>query len=281
MPLLSVVIPSHRRADLLRACLRSLQTHAPADTEIIVCDDGSPAGLVSATAALFPEVLCLRTDTAHGFARTVNAGMAHARADIVQVLNDDTTVTAGWTVGPLSAFADAAVGSVAPLVMQHARPTHIDSAGDEFDPGGFARKRGHGQRLTNALRTPAEVFGASGSSAFYRRSAFQNVGGYADDFGAYFEDVDLAVRLRRAGWRCRYEPSSVVTHRIGGSYRPGPALARLQSRNEERLFLRHIAPHGWGRHTAVLAGKALLRCRDGLLLPWLIGRVDAWRESVG
>jgi hypothetical protein len=88
----------------------------------------------------------------------------------------------------------------------------IDSAGDEYDAGGFARKRGHGERLSAGYQRPCEVFGASASSAFYRADVLRAVGGFPADFGAYFEDVDLAFRLNRAGYRVRYEPAARVDH---------------------------------------------------------------------
>ncbi|HET6576097.1 MAG TPA: glycosyltransferase family 2 protein, partial [Fimbriiglobus sp.] len=81
-----------------------------------------------------------------------NAGIAAASAPVVELLNDDAEVAAGWADAALRWFADPRVGAVAPLVLQNdpdrlARglPPLIDSAGDEYDPGGYARKRGHGQ----------------------------------------------------------------------------------------------------------------------------------------
>ena len=147
---LSVVIPSHRRADLLRLCLTSVAAHRPADSEVIVVDDASPGGCVSATAADFPFVRIVRLPKQSGFCVAANAGIRAATGDVVQLLNDDTEVTPGWAAAAVRHFADPHVVAVAPLVLQldpH-RPPHlpplIDSAGDEYDPGGFARKRLHG-----------------------------------------------------------------------------------------------------------------------------------------
>ena len=146
---LSVVIPSHVRADLLRLCLASVERFAPSGTEIIVVDDGSPGGVVSRTAREYGAIRIIRHARARGFCASANAGVALASAPVVQLLNDDAEVTEGWAESALQSFADKRVAAVAPLVLQndsHRRaaglPALIDTAGDEYDFGGFARKRG-------------------------------------------------------------------------------------------------------------------------------------------
>jgi GT2 family glycosyltransferase len=237
---------------------------------------------------------------------------------VVELLNDDAEVTAGWADAALGWFADARVAAVAPLVLQNdparlARglPPLVDSAGDEYDPGGFARKRGHGRLMIDDLRlkiekpgpaphtaassapvvnpqssilnlqSPGPVWGASAAAAFYRRDALLAAGGFPGHFGAYFEDVDLSFRLRRLGGQIVYEPGSVVWHRVSASYgkRPPRRVLEQQSCNEERVFWRNTPAREvlWRlpRHAAVLAGKAVLRWQEGTLLPWLLGRVRA------
>ncbi len=200
---LSIVIPSHSRADLLRACLSSVIRQAPAGTEIIVVDDGSPGGAVGAAATAFPEVQCLR-QARGGFCAAANAGIEAATAPVVELLNDDTEVDAGWAEAALAHFDDPAVAAVAPLVLRWTGQPEtevIDSAGDRYFRGGVAAKRGHGEPLGPDYLQSCRVFGASASSAFYRRDLLRRVGSFAERFGAYFEDVDLSFRLHRAGGR--------------------------------------------------------------------------------
>jgi GT2 family glycosyltransferase len=279
---LSIVIPSHNRPDLLQLCLASVRAHAPPETEVIVVDDGSPGAVVSEVAVAF-GVTAIRHARSRGFAAAANRGIAAASGRVIELLNDDTQVTAGWAEAALALFADPTVAAVAPLVLRgpcgDVVPV-IDSAGDEYDPGGFARKRGHGRRLTADYQLRCDVFGASASSAFYLADVLRAVGGFPEEFGAYFEDVDLAWRIRRAGFRAIYEPRSVVWHRVGSSYRKRRALVERQSRNEERVFWRNV-PEPWGRlprHVAVLAGKALRRIREGTFISWAVGRLRAFAE---
>jgi len=286
-PPLSIVIPSHNRPDLLRLCLASVCRHAPAGTEVLVVDDGSPGAVVTRAAEEFAEVHCLRRDRQGGFCVAVNAGLAAARHPIVELLNDDTQVQAGWAEAALAHFADPSVAAVAPLVLRGPDGAgglpHIDSAGDRYFVGGVAGKRGHGRELGPDYLRPGPVFGASASSAFYRRAVVLAVGGLAEHFGAYFEDVDLSFRLHWAGYQVIYEPAARVWHRLAASYGPPRwDLLEQQACNEERVFWRNLPGTLLWRslplHLAVLAGKAWRRWRRGQLLPFLCGRLRAWRE---
>ncbi len=257
----------------------------PPGCRVVVVDDGSPGGVVRRTAEQFGRVEVVRRESPGGFAVAANLGIAATDSDIVELLNDDAVVTAGWADPALRAFADPSVGSVAPLVLRldgdpgAVATAKIDSAGDEYDSGGFAAKRATGRAVAGAGLVSGPVWGASASAAFYRRSALDEVGRFPECFGAYFEDVDLAHRLNRAKWRCHFEAESVVWHAVSASYGQSPPrhTLRMQSRNEERVYWRNAASaRTLPRHAAVLAGKALRRLREGALAPWLLGRLDAW-----
>jgi GT2 family glycosyltransferase len=282
---LSIIIPSHNRPDLLRACLSSVSRHAPAGAEILVVDDGSPGGTVRAVAAEFPHARALRSPRRRGFCAAANAGIAAARAPVVELLNDDTEVEAGWAAAALAHFAAPEIAAVAPLVLCRGgdRETVIDSAGDRYFRGGVAGKRGHGEPVGSAYLRPCRVFGASASSAFYRRDVLLRVGAFPERFGAYFEDVDLSFRLHRAGGEVLFEPASRVRHRVSASYgRPRRRLLERQSRNEELVFWRNLPARELARalpmHLAVLAAKGWRRWGEGNLWPFLAGRLGALAE---
>jgi GT2 family glycosyltransferase len=230
----------------------------------------------------------LRLARRGGFCAAANAGVRAAAGEFVELLNDDTEVTAGWADAASRALAVPGVGAVAPLVLiwpgDGPGGPRVDSAGDRYFVGGIAGKRGHGRPLGPEHLRPGPVFGASASSAFYRRDAFLAAGGFPESFGAYFEDVDLSFRLHRAGWRVLYEPASRVLHRVSSSYGPprNELLAR-QSRNEERVFWRNL-PRGvllraLPLHLAVVAAKAWRRWREGALVPFLCGRLGVLGEA--
>jgi GT2 family glycosyltransferase len=280
---LSVVIPCWKRVDLLTLCLASVQKHAPKGTEIIVVDDASPGLIVSKVAADFVGLRVLRLPHRKGFCGAVNAGVAEAGGDIVEVLNDDTEVAAGWAEAALAWFRDPNVGAVAPLVLFGPEGDRIDSAGDRYFAGGVAAKRGHGDPVIQAPTLPEPVFGASGSSAFYRRDLLLSVGGFPEEFTAYFDDVDVSFRLQRAGRRTIFEPASRVLHRVGASHgNPSRQLLEQLSRNEERVYWRNLPAAALARtlprHLGVLAGKAMRRWREGTFGPFLCGRARVLGE---
>ena len=283
---LSIVIPSYARADLLQLCLQSVTTFASHGTEILVVDDCSPDAIISRTAERFDDVRVLRMPKRSGFCIAANAGIAATTSEVVELLNDDTEVTVGWADAALRWFDDPKIAAVAPLVLQNdpvrlslGLPSFIDSAGDEYDRGGFARKRDHGS--VHSRQVPGPVWGVSASSGFYRRSALVDAGCFPHDFGAYFEDVDLSFRLRKSGHEIWHDPASVVWHRVSASYgkRPSRRVLELQSCNEERVFWRNLQGadrlKNLPRHVAVLFGKAARRLSEGTFTPWVTGRVRA------
>src|SRR5215218_10398173 len=113
LPSLSIVIPSHNRPDLLRLCLASARAHAPAATQVIVVDDGSKGAVISRATADFDRIEVVRHERPRGFAVAANRGIAAATGDVIELLNDDTQVTAGWAEAGLAAFAEAGVAAVA------------------------------------------------------------------------------------------------------------------------------------------------------------------------
>ena len=144
-------------------------------------------------------------------------------------------------------------------------------------------KRGHGQRSDDwSARPVEEVFGASGSSAFYRADALRKSGHLDMLLVSYYEDIDLAFRLRWAGYRCVYTPHCVIHHDISATNdHKSPALQRRISRNLELVFwwnlpLRSLwlaaVPHL--AFVAAQAGWRLVRGRPG---PFVAGKLDALR----
>ncbi|MBX6315519.1 MAG: glycosyltransferase family 2 protein [Isosphaeraceae bacterium] len=285
-PLLSIVIPTYNGRHLLATCLASIARHRPAmiAMEIIVADDASTDGTAAWLASAHPDVHLLRRNQNGGFCAAANAGIAAARGEFIQLLNNDTEVTAGWVEAGLAPFAEPTVGSVAPLVLVRSDPSRVDSAGDSYSLLGWPTKRGHGQPAALWERHPADlVFGASGSSAFYRASALARVGSFDPSFGAYYEDVDLAFRLRWAGYRCVFAPACRILHEVSASHdHARPELQRRMARNAEVLFWTSL-PLPWllaaiGPHLAFTLLQAGWRLVRGRLGPFILGKLDALRE---
>ncbi len=286
-PVCSIVIPTYNGRALLERCLAAIERHRPVDPrmaiEVVVADDASTDGTAEWLAERNPWARVVRLERNGGFCAAANAGIAAARAPFIQLLNNDAEPTAGWVEAGLAPFAQAAVGSVAPLVLVRDDPARVDSAGDAYTFFGWPTKRGHGEPAQRwADRTPDEAFGASGSSAFYRSAALEKVGGYDALLGAYYEDVDLAFRLRWAGYVCVFTPRSVVLHEVSATYdHRRPALERALSRNAEIVFWSNMPPAmlalGLSPRLAFLAAQWVWRLVRGRGGPFLKGKLDALR----
>lgn len=280
MPLtVSVVIVNYNGWELLRDCLTSLaHQERPAD-EIIVVDNGSSDGTVDRLPQAFPEVRLIPSPVNLGFAKGNNLGIARAHGEVVILLNNDTVADPGFVralVEPLE--RDARIGAVASTMVFSSRPDIVASAGIEVYADGLALDRGLGlQRSDLSGETP--VFGASAGAAAYRRTAVDEVGRFPEAFFMYLEDVDLAWRLRLAGWDVVHAPDAVVEHHYSASAIEGsPAKRRFLARNRlwviarcmpTALLRRHW--HQILRYEAMAGGYALIR-RDW---PALIGRLAA------
>jgi GT2 family glycosyltransferase len=277
---LSVIVPNYNGRRHLERLLPSIARLAPPGTQVLLVDDASIDDSAAWTRRHFPRIEVVAAERNGGFCAAVNAGLARATGRVVELLNNDTEVLPGWPDACLRHFADPSVGSVAPLVLQMNDPERIDSAGQEYHVCGWAYDRGHGQRLSDAFLTKREVFGPSGSSGFYRREALARTGGLLPEYGAYFEDTDLAFRLRWAGYRCIYEPATRVLHAGSSTYgKQSPRTTRSLARNEELAFWINLPPRdlmvGLVPHLAFQLVRLVRHATTGRLWPYLCGKWEA------
>jgi N-acetylglucosaminyl-diphospho-decaprenol L-rhamnosyltransferase len=115
--------------------------------------------------------------------------------------------------------------------------------------------------------TPQVVGWVSGSLFMARRSAFEAVHGFDERFFMFFEDVDLAFRMKRAGWRCLYEPRASITH--SGAHATGKNMSFMvrQHHRSAELFMANLYPH-WYQWPLRLVLRGGLRLRSLLLTGW-------------
>jgi GT2 family glycosyltransferase len=253
----AVVIPNYNGARWLPGVLESVAAQSVAPAEVLVVDDGSTDGSLGLLAERFPAVRVLARRTNGGFARAANAGIGAARAEAVALVNTDVVLAHDWLEHAVAALDGAAgAASVATKLVDRDDPALLYDAGDVLRRDGACEQRGRFERDGGRYDTPGEVFSACAGAALYRRSALLEVGGFDERFGQYLEDVDLGLRLRLAGWACRWEPRAVARHAGGGS----------------SAELRH-GPRAWvERNTLLLAARAF-RVR---WLPQIAYRQLAW-----
>jgi GT2 family glycosyltransferase len=240
----SVVIPNWNGRRWLPGCLASLALQQLPPAEVIVVDNGSADDSLAYLQAEHPGVRVLALGANTGFAHAANRGIAAAASGLVALINTDVELEADWLAVTCAALShDPRVGSVACKMLQLDDRRAIYDAGDVLRRDGACVQRGRFERDDGRFDAPDDVFGACAGAAVYRRDAVLGVGGFDERYFAYLEDVDLALALRRAGWRCRYVPAVALHAGEGSSPRPGAHHFYVQ--RNTLLLIAKAFPVGW------------------------------------
>lgn len=224
------------------ACLESLaaSTHAP--LTILLVDNGSPDGSGDRLHERFPALPYLQTGQNYGYAGGMNRGiqwaLAHG-ADFVLILNDDTVVDPECIRGLVRAIDESGAAVSVPQILYFDDPQRVWYAG-----GRISRTRALGVHLrenrpSDPGQTRAPISFVCGCCFLIRADVARVTGGFDESFFAYVEDVELSVRLSRAGYHMVYEPSARVLHRVGMATEPTPFQIRQRDRNRRRLVAKH------------------------------------------
>ncbi len=255
-PAISVVVPNWNGRNWLPECLDAIARQERAPDEVIVIDNGSADGSLEYLQAWHPAVRVHALGANTGFAHAANCGLAVATGSFVALVNTDVVLAPDWLRRVAAALeGDPAAASIACKMLSLDRPDVVYDAGDVLRRDGACEQRGRFGRDDGRWDVPGEVFGACAGAALYRRDAALEVGGFDERYFAYLEDVDLALRLHLAGWRCRYEPA-VALHAGQGSS--------------------HQLPHG---HLFMVQRNSLLLMAKAFPLRWLpmvIYRQTGW-----
>lgn len=283
----AVVIPSWNSAGLLPRCLDSLAGQG-AELELLVVDNGSSDGSVELLRERGVPYVSLPENV--GFAAAVNLGAARTEAPAVLALNADTVLEPG-AVGRLAEAlaADPGLGGVQPRILQlepgvegEVERARLYSRGMALSPDGRAFEEGAGEVQDSRGTAAREVFGVCGAACLLRRELFAQLGGYDERYFAFYEDVDLNVRARIAGWRFAYVPEAVVWHVGNASWlaeapSPGAWNARLVARNRLATQAKFMPARSLPRIAAVEAGALARAARQRRLWATLAGKLAALR----
>ncbi|MGB7565696.1 MAG: glycosyltransferase [Prochlorococcaceae cyanobacterium] len=237
-PLVSVVVPIHNKYSITRRCLAAL-AYAPTRVpfELVVVDDGSTDGSADFLAAEAPGVIVVRHDYARGFNQACHSGVAASRAPFVVLLNNDTEPCCQWLeelLDPFERWSDTGLVG-AQLIYPDGR---LQEAGGIVWGNGEAWNYGRGLNPHHpGVAYGRQVDYVSGAALAIPRELWNQLGGFSPEFSpAYYEDTDLAFKVRAAGHTVRYAPLARVIHHEGLS-------CGTQIGNEEGLK-RFQALHG-------------------------------------
>jgi len=245
----AVVIVTWNAARFVDGCLSSLKALARPPAEMVVVDNDSSDGTVAMVRERFPEVRLIAAGGNTGFCHANNLGILATTAPFLLVLNPDTALDARFLEELLPAFDDPRVGLAAGKLLRFDGVT-LDSAGQLLGRSRQPIDRGFGTLDRGQYEVDDEVFGACGAAALYRRTMLDEVadgpGLYFDEaFFAFYEDLDLAWRAQRAGWRAVYRHRAIGRHARGSAgTAAGPRrFTALLGRSPEVRFF--VARNRW------------------------------------
>ena len=239
-PAISIVIPTWNRCGLLFECLHSLDCQTFRDFEIIVVEDGGTDDTVALLRSRRPEVRLVERTANGGFARAANDGILLARGEYIFLLNNDMTLHPDCLALLIAQARRSGMDMLSPLVLWRDNPETVYAAGDRIRRSG--RPESIGFRMPRAaLAIQEEVFGVSAGAGLYHRRVFDVVGMLDERFVAYFEDSDLSLRARLAGFRAGLCAKAVALH-VGSASLEGRTWWRSRQcyRNHALLVLKNF-----------------------------------------
>lgn len=288
-PLLSIVIVAYKSRDEIGACLASLpRSVAGGDVEVLVVDNSAGDGTGDIIRSQFPAVIYVDPGANLGFGRANNLGWTQARGDFVLFLNPDTVSNTAALAHCLARLqADERIGLISPrlvladgsmdLACRRSIPTLWD---------GFCRATGlaaafprrqlfAGYNLTYLPENGTYEVGAiNGAFMLASRRVLESVASdgrvFDEAFFMYGDDLDLCIRVARAGWKIIYEGRVSLTHLKGLSVaKDYDAMARAIFDANRAVYLKHFNPRNsvfvrWKYHLAFGTWKRVARLRAGL-----------------
>jgi len=221
----SIIIPVRDRVDLLARCLASLTSKTSyAPYEIVVVDNDSQSEEARAYFSQFQHTL-LRYSGPFNFSAINNFAVEHTDSPWLLFLNNDTEVIDGeWLTLMAEHVQRPEVGAVGAKLLYP--DDTVQHAGIVMGVGGIAEHAFRGwpadvPGVCRQLQTTRNYSAVTGACLLTRRDVFEEMGGFDEErLPVTFSDVDLCLKMRRAGYRVVYVPFAKLYHHESGTRRP-------------------------------------------------------------
>ncbi len=222
-PLVSIIIVNLNGARYLRACLAAIATIKKPACEVVIIDNhssDSSVSLIKRWMARKPNARMILNETNEGFCRANNQGAATAQGKYLLFLNNDTEVPSHLLDVLIKKMqSDRSIGIIQPKILLKNEPGHLDSVGGFLTWTGFLNHLGIHEKDRGQYDRGFEVLSPKGACMMIGKRLFDRVGGFDEDFFAYFEETDLAWRVWLAGKRVLFDPTVSILHIMGQTTR--------------------------------------------------------------
>lgn len=230
-PWVRIAIVTFNSGAFTQRCIDALAAQTDSDFDVVIVDNNSTDGAVDGLRLPDVRFTLVKNSDNKGFAGGSNQGLKDGVTPYVMSLNPDTRLDKN-ALKHLRRAADAHpdIAMLSPVLWQTEAHDRMDGVGDTLSVFGIAWRNGYGQPLAvDTLFGVTEIFGPTGAAALYRRDVFEREGGFDDSFFCYFEDVDLAFRLRARGEVALLVPDATGVHDGGHSSDALPGFAVRQT----------------------------------------------------
>jgi GT2 family glycosyltransferase len=235
-PDLSVIVVNYNTAELLQACLNSVQSQTGATFEVFVVDNASADDSVARVQKNFPWVGLIEGPVNLGFAKANNLAINRATGRYLYFLNPDTEVRPGCFASMLRFMeAHPEIGMAGTsIVYPNGSP---QSSVENRYPG----ERHAGDELSGL---PGSIAWLLGASLIARSEAIAAAGGFDEGYFLYGEDIDLGLAVRKKGWELGYVPEATIVHWEGQSERKSLPLDVWKKKfaAEMHFYQKHYSP---------------------------------------
>lgn len=242
-PLVSVVIPAWNAAEDLSDCIESVFASTYSSVEVIVVDNASTDATPGLLASRFPDVKAIRNQENIGFGGALNQGSRVAAGEYVVWLNSDAVLPPRWIEQLVNLLeTDSRLGMATSVVTYREPENIVWSAGGWVDATtGLTWDHGKGEDV-GAISIPSNPDYLAACATMIRRKVLETLGGLDASYFIYFEDADLCLRLKTAGYRIAVLDNLAVRHsatsRAGVRKNPASKLF-LFARSNLRFILKN------------------------------------------
>jgi GT2 family glycosyltransferase len=216
---IAVIVITYNGRRHLKECFNALLEQTYKNFEIYLIDNASSDGSSSFVHENFPQVNIIRFEKNYGFAEGYNRAINRVNSKYTVLLNDDTKVDSKWLEELTKAMNDdtqiLAAGS---KIFFYDKPSLIQHAGGKFTITGAGIDSGFGEKDQVLCNKPKYAGMVCGCAMMLRKELFESLGGFDNQYFAYFEDVDICWRGWLWGYKTVYVPTSIVYHKFGGSW---------------------------------------------------------------